>query len=142
MFRHMWQCMHYHRRHFRDAGVLPPGKVLEMCTIDAAHGLGMGDQIGSLEIGKKADVVLVDLAKPHLYPYNMPLYRLVCFASGADVDSVIVNGELLMEGRRLTRIDEMAILEDAQIATETMLDRTGLRPLLDLPAAFWGRTHY
>lgn len=142
MFRHMWQCMHYHRRHFRDAGVLPPGKVLEMCTIDAAHGLGMGDQIGSLEVGKKADVVLVDLAKPHLYPYNMPLYRLVCFASGADVDSVIVNGELLMEGRHLTRIDEMEILEDAQIATETMLDRTGLRPLLDLPAAFWGRTHY
>ena len=142
MFRHMWQCMHYHRRHFRDAGVLPPGKVLEMCTIDAAHGLGMADQIGSLEVGKKADVILVDLAKPHLYPYNMPLYRLVCFASGADVDTVIVNGEILMEGRRVTHVDEMAILEDAQIATERMLDRTGLRPLLDLPTTFWGHTHY
>jgi cytosine/adenosine deaminase-related metal-dependent hydrolase len=142
MFRHMWQCMHYHRRHFRDAGVLPPGKVLEMCTIDAANGLGMGDQIGSLEVGKKADVILVDLAKPHLYPYNMPLYRLVCFASGADVDTVIINGEIVMEGRRLTRVDEMAILEDAQIATETMLDRTGLRPLLDLPTTFWGHSHY
>lgn len=142
MFRHMWQCMHYHRRHFRDAGVLPPGKVLEMCTIDAAHGLGMADQIGSLEAGKKADVILVDLAKPHLYPYNMPLYRLVCFASGADVDTVIVNGKILMQGRNLTETDEMAVLEDAQIATEKMLDRTGLRPLLDLPSTFWGHTHY
>src|SRR5439155_7471041 len=51
MFRHMSQCMHYHRRHFRDAGVLPHGKVLEMVTIDAARALSMEHEIGSLEAG-------------------------------------------------------------------------------------------
>jgi cytosine/adenosine deaminase-related metal-dependent hydrolase len=142
MFRHMFQCMHYHRRHFRDPGVLPPGKVLEMCTIDAATALGMADDIGSLEAGKKADVVLVDLAKPHLYPFNMPLYRLTCFANGADVDTVICDGRVLMEGRRVHTVDEAKVLDDAQAATETMLERTGFHHLLDTPPTFFGHTHY
>ena len=66
MFRNMWQCMHYHRRHFRDEQVMPPGKVLEMCTIDAARGLGLDHEIGSIEVGKDADItVLVD--RPQVY---------------------------------------------------------------------------
>ena len=47
MFRHMSQCMHYHRRHFEDTTILPPGKVLEMVTIDAAEALGLGSELGS-----------------------------------------------------------------------------------------------
>ena len=66
MFRHMAHCMHYHRRHFRDAAWMPPGKVLEMTTIGAARALGLDAQLGSLEAGKKADIVLVDMRKPHL----------------------------------------------------------------------------
>lgn len=142
MFRHMWQAMHYHRRHFRDARVLPPGKVLEMCTIDAARALGMDHEIGSLEAGKKADVILVDLAKPHMYPPNMPVYRVVCFASGADVDTVIVDGRVLMEGRRVIHVETEAILEDARIATEVMIARTGLGRLLETPPGFWGGARY
>src|SRR5437762_13659266 len=99
MFRHMFQCMHYHRRHFRDARILPQGKVLEMVTIDAARALGLDRELGSLEAGKKADVILVDLFKPHLMPLNMPVYRIASFANGADVDTVIVDGRVLMEGR-------------------------------------------
>ena len=57
-FRNMWQCMNYHRRHFRDENVMPPGKVLEMVTIDAARALGMDDRIGSIEPGKAADLIL------------------------------------------------------------------------------------
>ncbi|MGO4441671.1 amidohydrolase family protein, partial [Rhizobium sp. RAF56] len=64
MFRHMQQCMHYHRTYFHDPSWLPPGKVLEMCTIDAARVLGLDDEIGSLEPGKKADIILVDLRRP------------------------------------------------------------------------------
>ena len=142
MFRHMQQCMHYHRRHFRDSGVLPPGKVMEMATIDAAKALGMANEIGSLEVGKKADLIAIDLAKPHLYPLNMPLYRIACFANGADVDTVIVDGKLLMQGRNLLALNESKVLDDAQAATELMLSRTGRHALLQTPETFFSALHY
>ena len=142
MFRHMFQCMHYHRRHFRDAGVLPHGKVLEMVTIDAAHALGLEADIGSLEAGKKADIILVDLFKPHLMPLNMPVYRITSFASGSDVCTTIVNGKILMEDGRVTTVDETEVMELAQVATDRMLDRTGLRHLLTPPATLWKHAHY
>lgn len=56
-----------------DPSYLPPGKVLEMGTIDAARALGLDHVSGSLEAGKRADLILVDLRKPHLYPLDMPL---------------------------------------------------------------------
>ncbi|MEM8551030.1 MAG: amidohydrolase family protein [Pseudomonadota bacterium] len=142
MFRHMQQCMHYHRRHFRDSGVLPPGRVMEMATIEAAKALMMDDEIGSLEVGKRADVILIDLKKPHLYPPNMPLYRIACFANGADVDTTIVNGTVLMRGRNVLAVNETAVLEAAASATETMLDQTGLHHLLKTPDTFFGTTRY
>jgi cytosine/adenosine deaminase-related metal-dependent hydrolase len=142
MFRHMFQCMHYHRRHFRDSGVLPHGKVLEMVTIDAARALSMEHEIGSLEAGKKADIILVDLFKPHLMPLNMPVYRVTCFANAADVCTTIVNGRVLMEDCQVLSVDQAAILEDAQIACERMLNRSGLRHLTDAPERLWGVSHY
>ncbi len=140
MFRHMQQCMHYHRTHFKDPDVLPPGRVLEMTTIDAAHALGLESEIGSLEVGKKADIILVDLARPHLYPLNMPAYRVTCFANGNDVDTVIVDGRILMEGRVVSSVAEDRILEAAQRECELMLERTGLRHLLAMPDDFFGHT--
>jgi cytosine/adenosine deaminase-related metal-dependent hydrolase len=137
MFRHMQQCMHYHRRYFRDPTWLPPGRVLEMCTIDAAKALGMEKDIGSLETGKKADVVLLDLRRPHLYPLNMPVFRLIYFANGNDVDMVIVDGRIALENRKATFVDEDEVLDDAQRETEAMLDRTGFRFMLETPKMFW-----
>ena len=142
MFRHMFQCMHYHRTHYRDPRYMPPGKVLEMVTIDAARALGLETEIGSLEVGKKADLILVDLAKPHLYPLNMPVPRLTNFATGADVDTVIVDGHVLMERRQVKSLDEAEVLDAAQRETELMLDRTGLRGLLEIPPGFWGKSRF
>ena len=142
MFRHMSQCMHYHRRHFRDAGVLPHGKVLEMVTIDAARALSMDHEIGSLEAGKKADIILVDLFKPHMMPLNMPVYRITCFANAADVNTTIVNGRILMEDRQVLSVNEADILEEVNEASERMFDRSGLRHLTESPARMWGRSHY
>jgi cytosine/adenosine deaminase-related metal-dependent hydrolase len=142
MFRHMWQCMHYHRRHFRDTSYLPPGKVLEMATIDGARALGLEAEIGSLEVGKKADLILMDLFKPHLYPLNMPVYRIAYFANGADVDTVLVDGKILMEGRKVLAVNEADVLEFAQRETEAMLDRADLRSLLEFPPKFWGHSRY
>jgi 5-methylthioadenosine/S-adenosylhomocysteine deaminase len=142
MFRHMFQCMHYHRRHFRDARILPQGKVLEMVTIDAAKTLGMEDEIGSLEAGKKADIILVDLYKPHLMPLNMPVYRIVSFASGADVDTVIVDGRVLMCRGEVTTVDEGEVMDLAQRETDRMLERIDGKGLLAPPDRFWGHARF
>ena len=142
MFRHMFQCMHYQRTHFHDAAVMPPGKVMEMVTIDAARVLGLEDKIGSLEAGKQADVILIDMAKPHLYPPNMPLFRIPNYANGADVDTVIVDGRVLMAGRSVATVDEAEVLDDARRETELMIERTGLAALLETPEGFWKSARY
>lgn len=140
MFRHMFQCMRYHRFHFRDASVLPAGKVLEMVTIDAARALGLEDDIGSLEPGKKADVILIDMFKPHLVPANMPVHRVTYFANGNDVDTVIVDGEVLMENRKVRTVNEAEVIKLAEKAIKDAIERTGLQDLLTLPDRFWGVT--
>jgi cytosine/adenosine deaminase-related metal-dependent hydrolase len=131
MFRHVQQAMHYHRTHFRDPSVLPAGQALAMATIEAARALGLESEIGSLEEGKRADIVLLDLARAHMAPFHMPLHRAACFANGNDVHTVIVGGEVVLEDRRATRVDEAALLAAAHREAELMLDRTGARPLLD-----------
>ena len=140
MFRHMFQAMRYHRFFFRDDTVLPPGKVLEMVTIDAARALGMEKELGSIEAGKKADIILIDMFKPHLYPLNMPVYRVAYYANGNDVDTVIVNGEILMEGRQVRTVNEAEVLELAQREAELAIRRTGLESLLAIPPKFWKAT--
>ena len=139
MFRHMFQAMRYHQRHAHDEAILPPGKVLEMCTIDAARGFGMADRIGSLEIGKEADVITVDLTAPHMAPANMPVWRVVCFANGHDVRDVVVGGDVLMQDRIVKHVDEAAIVAEAEREAEKMLDLAGLRAMtVEDPG--WGRT--
>ncbi|MEM5315231.1 amidohydrolase family protein [Paraburkholderia sp. JHI869] len=142
MFRHMWQCMHYHRRHFRDPDVLPHGKVLEMVTIDAARALSIDDELGSLEAGKLADIILVDLFKPHMMPMHMPVYRVTCFANAGDVCMTMVGGKILMEDYRVRSVEEGVLLERVQEAADRALERAGLRHLLDAPPTLWGHSHY
>ena len=137
MFRHMQQCMHYHRTFHHDPSWLPPGRVLEMCTIDGARALGLEKEIGSLEPGKKADVVLLDMRRPHIYPLNMPVFRLVYFANGNDVDTVIVDGRIALQGRKAMFVDEDEVLDDAQRETELFIDRVGMRDALETPPTFW-----
>ena len=142
MFRHMFVAMRYHRRHFRDSRVLPPGKTLEMTTIDGAKAFRLDDQIGSLEPGRKADIILVDMRKPHLYPLNMPVDRVTYFANGGDVDTVIVDGEVLMKGREVKTVDETAILEMAQEEIEAAVGRSGMKTLFDTTGRYWGHSRY
>lgn len=137
MFRHMQQCMHYHRTHFHDPSWLPPGKVLEMCTIDGARALGLEQEIGSLEPGKKADIILVDLRRPHLYPANMPEFRVTYFANGNDVHTVLVGGRVLLRDRQPVHIDQDAVLDNAERETNLMIERLGLQKLLETPPMFW-----
>jgi 5-methylthioadenosine/S-adenosylhomocysteine deaminase len=142
MFRHLQQAMHYHRRHFRDPSVLPPGKALEMVTIDAARALGMDHLIGSLEVGKAADLILIDMQRPHLYPANMQPFRVVYFANGNDVDTVIIGGRVLLAQGRPVHTDQATVLADAQREAELMINRIGAQAMLGLPDGFWGQARY
>jgi 5-methylthioadenosine/S-adenosylhomocysteine deaminase len=67
----------------------------------------------------------------------MPLYRVVCFANGNDVDTVIVDGVVALENRKAMLVDEDAILDAAQRETELLVERLGLQSLLETPAHFW-----
>jgi 5-methylthioadenosine/S-adenosylhomocysteine deaminase len=117
----------------RDGRVLPATQVLRMATTTGARALGLADQIGSLETGKKADIILLDLRKPHLAPlHNLP-GLLVYSALGSDVDTVIVDGRVLMEGRRFTTLDFPSLQQEVQGAFESMLRKAGWKYSLATP---------
>ena len=80
--------------------------VLKMATIEGAKVLGLENEIGTIEEGKKADIILIDLNKTHLFPINDIVTNLVYSANGADVDTVIIDGNIIMKNRVVTCIDE------------------------------------
>jgi 5-methylthioadenosine/S-adenosylhomocysteine deaminase len=126
MFRNMFQAHRYHARHFRDDSVLQPMQLLEMATIEGARALSMEEEIGSLEPGKRADIILVNMRQPHLWPPANPLQRLARFANGADVDTTIVGGRILMRSRKLVEHDEDEILDRVERAFHHMMARAQL----------------
>lgn len=138
MFRHMLEGMRTHRRFARDISVLPPGEALAMITIDAARALGLEEEIGSIEVGKQADLAVVDMRKPHLAPANMPLHRLAHYATAADVDTVVVAGRVCMEGRQPVGIDQEAVIDAAERETALALERAGLGHLTAAEPGCWG----
>jgi 5-methylthioadenosine/S-adenosylhomocysteine deaminase len=89
-------------------------QILEMATMGSARGLGLSDEIGSLEKGKKADVILIDLKKPHLTPNLDIITNLIHYANGNDVETVIIDGEIVMEERSIKTIDEEQALREAE----------------------------
>ena len=94
-----------------DPVALDAETVLRMATTWGASVLGLEDQVGTLEVGKKADIIVVDLQVPNLCPVYDPLSALVYSASGADVKDVIVDGKVLMKGRKFTTLDPNEIME-------------------------------
>jgi 5-methylthioadenosine/S-adenosylhomocysteine deaminase len=107
----------------RDAEALPARQALRMATINGANALGLGAEVGSLEVGKQADVVILDAAQPHLAPRHDPIALLVYSAQAADVATVIVNGRILLEERVLTTLDNALLLEQATAQTQRLLGR-------------------
>jgi 5-methylthioadenosine/S-adenosylhomocysteine deaminase len=108
---------------YRNSEVLSAYQVLRMATLDGAKALGLETAIGSLEVGKKADIILVDLSKPHLRPLHDVYATLVYSARGADVDTVIVDGKVLMENRRVKTLDEETVMEKAERSAADLLTR-------------------
>ena len=89
---------------------LKAGTALKMATIWGAKVLGLEKEIGTIEVGKRADIITVDLRKPHLVPLYNPISTLVYSASGADVKDVMVNGRVLMKDRTFTGLDAEEVM--------------------------------
>jgi len=97
-----------------NACALPADDILRMATINAANALGLDSEIGSLEIGKSADITAVDLSSIENQPVYNPVSQLVYSAGRENVSNVWVAGNHLLKNRELTTLDEKAILEKAK----------------------------
>lgn len=105
---------------------LTRSRALAMATIEGARALGLGEAIGSIEPGKCADMITIDLAQPHLTPAFDLEAALVYAAKGADVRDAIVNGVVVMRDRRIQTIDEAALLREANAAAAQALRKAGI----------------
>ena len=97
-----------------DPLTLPATAVLEMATINGARALGLEKQIGSLEVGKRADLIVVSASSARMTPMYDPVSHLVYAARGEDVRTVMVNGRVLMRDRKMLTLDEPAVLAEAR----------------------------
>jgi 5-methylthioadenosine/S-adenosylhomocysteine deaminase len=114
LFAEMDMAAKLHKINTMDTTVMDALTVMRMATVEGAKALGMGEVTGSLEKGKKADVIVLDTKKPHLTPMYNPFSHLVYAARGNDVTHSIINGRLLMEDRKLLSIDLYEIMEKAR----------------------------
>jgi len=124
MARTAWQ-------HWRDDGgieVLPPETLLRMITIDAARALGIEARVGSLSAGKDADLILLDLDRPHLVPAADLASMLVFYAQASDIDTVIARGQVLKRQGRITRLDPARIMARAREEAARALAGIDLSP--------------
>ncbi len=109
--------------HHHNAGVIKPYDILRMATIGGARALGLDAICGTIEVGKRADLILVNLDTVHNQPVNDIFSQIVHCAKASDVQTVIVDGEIVMRDRRLTKLDDGKILADGKIANRDLMER-------------------
>ncbi|MFM9886354.1 MAG: amidohydrolase family protein [Burkholderiales bacterium] len=144
----LWEDIYWspriHRRLKNDPTVMPIGKVLEMATIDGAKALGLDDQIGSIEVGKDADIIVINTWKPHIVPLlgSMTTQRLAYFTRGEDVETAIVRGRVLMEDRKVLTVDEDEILEWVDAEARHTVRVFGLEPMMQRNVNYWNASRH
>ena len=114
-----------HKQNKRSGTILPAEQIIRMATINGAKTIGLDKEIGSLEAGKKADIILLDFKKPHLTPLHNCPSHIVYSAFGSDVDTVIVDGNIIMKNRQVNTLDQPKIIKMAQEAFEELLEMGG-----------------
>jgi 5-methylthioadenosine/S-adenosylhomocysteine deaminase len=114
MIKEMSTAAKLHKVAMLDPTVMDAKTAMRMATINGARALGMGHLVGSLEVGKKADIILIGLNKPHLTPLYNAYSHMVYAAGGADVDTVVINGKVVMENRRLLTIAEEDVMNEVR----------------------------
>jgi 5-methylthioadenosine/S-adenosylhomocysteine deaminase len=123
MFETMKATALLHKGVNKNPTLTPAKQVLEMATIEGAKALSWENEIGSIEVGKKADLAIIDFNKPHLCPLYNEISHLVYAAKSADINTVIVNGIIIMENGHPTTIKIEKVLELAEKAKNSLLER-------------------
>ncbi len=131
MFEEMRQASLVQKLTTGDASVLPCRQVLRMATMGSAAALGLADEIGSLEVGKRADMIIVDLNSSHLWPVftegaGNVAEQLVYAGRGGDVRTTIVGGQVLMDDRAVTTIDAAEVRELVGREARDLLEAAGV----------------
>jgi 5-methylthioadenosine/S-adenosylhomocysteine deaminase len=109
--------------HHQDAGIIKPYEVLRMATVGGAKALGLSALCGTIEVGKRADLILINVDTIHNQPVNDLFSQLVHCAKASDVQTVIVDGEVLMRDRQLAGHDEKKLLAEARIVHDDLMER-------------------
>jgi 5-methylthioadenosine/S-adenosylhomocysteine deaminase len=120
MFREMGTAAKLHKVIEMDPTVIDAKTVLRMATISGAKALGLEDRIGSIEPGKYADIIVVDMKKPHLIPLYNPYSQIVYAASGPDVRTSIIGGSLVMHERKLLHVDVPSVMGEVNSIAESI----------------------
>lgn len=107
------QVAKVHKLVNKDRAAMPPINVIEMATIGAARALHMEDKIGSLEVGKLADIIVIDTKAPNMIPVYNPYSALVYSAYATNVKHSVVDGKLLMENRNILTVNEKTVRDEA-----------------------------
>ena len=123
-----------------DPFILPAGKLLSMITIDAARAIGREADLGSLEVGKLADITTIITTSPHLMPRLMTIHQLMLYGNPGDVADVFVAGRALMRDRKVLTVSEADVFECAQAASLEAVRRAGYDRLLKPADNFWTGT--
>ena len=112
----MWWTMRLaavlHKGVHQDPALISAREVVAMATRDAASALGKQDEIGSLESGKRADLIVLDLDRPHLTPMFDPYSHLVYTVGRSDVATTMIHGQIVMQDRQLTTLDEASAISE------------------------------
>jgi 5-methylthioadenosine/S-adenosylhomocysteine deaminase len=127
MIRTMYLAAVLPKDYRNDAGISCAEDAIEMATINGAKAIGMDKEIGSLEPGKKADVIVIDMRRPQWYPNFSEVQNLVYSASGDAVETVYVDGRLIMENRRVLTVNEGEIMDRCAVLGTEVLKRSGVQ---------------
>jgi 5-methylthioadenosine/S-adenosylhomocysteine deaminase len=123
MFETMKMASLLQKLRYRDPTALPSQTALKLATVHGAEALGLEKMVGSLEVGKKADIILVNMKRANLIPLHDLSANLVYSAHGSDVDTAIVNGRIIMANRKVQTVNEDEVLKKASKAARELVDR-------------------
>jgi cytosine/adenosine deaminase-related metal-dependent hydrolase len=126
MLRAMSLAALTHKDYRFDPGAVTAEAILEKATINGAKALGLESQIGSLEVGKKADIAIFDMNRADWLPVHNEVRNLVYAAAGDSCESVIVDGRFVMDRRRITTEDEDEIVDRSESLAANLRMRSGL----------------